>query len=137
MPRRLRLVLLSLLAAVAIAAALPAAASARVVLVASGDTFATLTDVTTNRVTAGCRCPAARARRRSRPDGARGYVAADATLAALDLAAGQAVALLVLPGRPTALAISADGLRLYAARRGAVDVVDTTTFALVGSIALG
>ena len=37
----------------------------------------------------------------------------------------------------TALAMSADGQRLYAARRGAIDVIDAPTMTLKASIALG
>jgi DNA-binding beta-propeller fold protein YncE len=81
--RRFAKVLPMLLAAALLA---PAAASARVVLVATGDGAATLTDVATNQVVAripvGGRSRAAVAA----PDGSRGYVAAGTRVLGIDLA---------------------------------------------------
>ncbi|MEA2321528.1 MAG: hypothetical protein QOD81_1378, partial [Solirubrobacteraceae bacterium] len=126
--------LLPLLAAAVLLA--PAAAHARVVLVASGDGAATLTDVATNQVVA--RIPVGG---RSRavavaPDGSRGYVAAGARVLGIDLATRLPVGAATLRGTATGLAESADGRRLYAARPGAIDVIDAATFAVVGSIPL-
>src|SRR4051794_1590918 len=114
----------------------PAGAHARVVLVATGDGTATLTDVATNQVVArvpvGGRPRAAVAA----PDGSRGYVAAGARVVGIDLATRLPVGEAALPGTPTALAVSADGLRLYAARPGALDVIDAPTYAVLFSIRL-
>src|SRR3954468_23520421 len=150
--RRFATVLPALLAVALLA---PAGASARVVLVATGDGTATLTDVATNQVVArvpvGGRTRAAlaapggsrglvrggaRAVRAAPPDGSRGYVGAGARVVGIDLATRLPVGEAALPGTPTALAVSADGLRLYAARPGALDVIDAPTFAVRGSIRL-
>src|SRR3954449_12200968 len=95
-------------ALLALALLAPAAAHARVVLVATGDGTATLTDVATNQVVArvpvGGRTRAAVAA----PDGSRGYVAAGARVVGIDLATrlpgGEA-------GRPGAPAARAGGAR--------------------------
>ena len=86
---------------------------------------ATLTDVATNQVVhaipVGGRSRAVAAA----PDGSRGYVAAGTACARdrpRDPPAGRRRE--PEPGRRGALAVSADGLRLYAARRGALDVID-------------
>src|SRR5258706_16394961 len=108
----------ALLAMLAGCLLLPAAAGARVVIVAGGDGAATLTNVSTNRIAAripvGGRSRAAAAS----PDGSRGYVAAGNRVVALDLTpflpAGEAA----LPAPPTAPAASADGPRLFARPRG-------------------
>jgi DNA-binding beta-propeller fold protein YncE len=55
---------------------------------------------------------------------------------AIDLTTLQPVGGATLAGAPSALAVSADGARLYAARPGAIDVIDPTTFAVLGSIRL-
>src|SRR5215218_2125914 len=114
----------------------PADASARVVLVATGQGTATLTDVATNRVVA--RVPVGG---RSRgvavaPDGSRGYVAAGSRVVGFDLGTRLPVGVAAVPGVPAVLAVSADGLRLYAARPGALDVIDAATFAVLASIRL-
>src|SRR5213078_985363 len=123
--------------AVLFAIALAPAAHARVVVVASGDGAATLTDVTTNRVVArvpvGARSRAAAVA----PDGTRGYVAAGRRVVAINLASRAVVAGVNARGGVTALAASDDGQRLYAARRGAIDVIDAPTLTVRGSIALG
>src|SRR4051794_39464354 len=78
--------------AVLAALAMVPAAHARVVVVASGDGAATLTDVTTNKVVArigvGARSRAAAVA----PDGTRGYVAAGRRIVAIDLASRAIVA---------------------------------------------
>src|SRR4051812_15877633 len=121
-----------------IAAALlaPSAASARVVLVATGDGAATVTDVATNQVVAripvGGRSRAAAAA----PDGSRGYVAAGTRVLGIDLTTRLPVGAANVAGAPSALAVSADGRRLYAARPGALDVIDAATFGVLASIRL-
>src|SRR6476659_3845539 len=102
-----------LLASLAAVLTLPAAAGARVIIVASGDGAATLTDVTTNRVVArigvGGRTRAAAAA----PDGTRGYVATGGHVVAIDLATRAIVGTAAVGGTVTALAVSRDGQRLY------------------------
>ena len=104
---------LVLLAALAVVPA----AHARVVVVATDDGTATLTDVTTNKVVA--RIPVGgRARGAAvAPDGTRGYVATGRHVAAIDLGAHRVVANVNVPGGVTTLAASGDGQRLYVARR--------------------
>src|SRR3954462_12804791 len=130
-----------------IAAALlaPSAASARVVLVATGDGAATLTDVATNAVVAripvGGRSRAVAAAPRSRagaagPAGSRGYVAAGRRILGIDLTTRLPVGAANIAGTPAALAVSANGARLYAARRGALEVIAAATFAALASIRL-
>src|SRR6476659_9761313 len=113
-----------LLASLAAVLTLPAAAGARVIIVASGDGAATLTDVTTNKVVArigvGGRTRAAAAA----PDGSRGFVAAGNRVVAIDLATRTVVGSATVGGTVAALAVSRDGQRLYASRRGALDVID-------------
>jgi YVTN family beta-propeller protein len=125
--------LTTLLAALAVAPA----ADARVVVVASGDGAATLTDVTTNKVAArvavGGRTRAAAVA----PDGSRGYVAAGTRVVAIDLATRAIAGAANARGTVTAIAASDDGHRLYAARRGAIDVIDAPTMTVIASIALG
>src|SRR5919107_1083608 len=125
---------LPILAAVALLR--PAAACARVVVVATGTGTAALTDVATNRVVArvpvGGRSRAAVAA----PDGSRGYVAAGRRVLAVDLTTRIPVGAANLRGTATALAVATDGARLYVGRPRAIDVVDATTFAVTGSIRL-
>ena len=113
------------------------AAHARVVLVASGDGAATLTDVTTNKVVARIRVGARSRAAAVAPDGTRGYVAAGRRMVAIDLATRTIVAGVNAGGAVTALAASDDGQRLYASRRGAIDVIDAPTMTVKASIALG
>src|SRR3954453_12834446 len=98
-----------------IAAALlaPSAASARVVLVATGDGAATLTDVATNQVVA--RIPVGGRTRATAgaPDGARAYVAGAVRGFRIEFPPRQPVGAATLAGASSALAVSADGLRLY------------------------
>jgi Ca2+-binding RTX toxin-like protein len=112
-------------------------ADARVVVVASGDSAATLTDVTTNKVVArvavGGRTRAAAVA----PDGTRGYVATGRRVIALDLGTRAGVGTAVVRRTVSALATSSDGQRLYAARPGAIDVIDAPTMTVRASIALG
>src|SRR4051794_39452486 len=118
------------------ALALPAAASARVVVVATGTGTAALTDVATNRVVASVPVGGRSRAVAAAPDGSRGYVAAGRRVLGIDLTTRLPVGAANLPGTPAALAVSADGARLYAARPGALDVVDSATFAILASIRL-
>src|SRR3954469_11651282 len=123
-------------ALVAAALLAPAAASARVVLVATGDGAATLTDVATNQVVARIPVGGRTRATAAAPDGSRGYVAAGVRVVGIDLTTRQPVGAATLAGAPSALAVSADGLRVYAARPGAIDVIDPGTVAGLGWIRL-
>src|SRR4051794_3261989 len=131
--RRFATVLPALIAAALLA---PSAASARVVLVATGDGAATLTDVATNqvvgRIPVGGRSRAVAAA----PDGSRGYVAAGRRGLGIDLSTRPPGGAAAIAGTQSTLAVSADGRRLYAARRAALDVIDPATFAVLGSVRL-
>lgn len=117
--------------------ALAPAAHARVVVVASGDRAATLTDVTTNKVAAriavGGRTRAAAVA----PDGTRAYVATGRRVVAIDLGTRAVAGTAVARGTVTALAASSDGQRVYAARGGALEVIDAPTMTVRSAIALG
>ena len=129
--------LTSVLAVLSAFAPVPAA-HARVVVVASGDGAATLTDVTTNKVVARIARGRALARRRRGPRRhprlRRGRAARRRHRprhAARSWPASTRAA------RSRALAASDDGQRLYASRRGAIDVIDAPTMTVRASIALG
>src|SRR4051794_9019600 len=131
--RRFATVLPALLAVALLA---PAAAPARVVLVATGEGGVPRPDAEPNGFapqTRGGGRPRAPA---AAPDGSRGYVAAGVRVVAIDLTTRQPVGAATLAGAPSALAVSADGLRLYAARPGAIDVIDPATFSVLASIRL-
>src|SRR3954451_2502353 len=131
--RRFATVLPALLAVALLA---PAAASARVVLVATGDGAVTLTDVETNRIATQIPVGGRTRATAAAPDGSRGNVAAGVRVVAIDLTTRQPVGAATLAGAPSALAVSADGLRVYAARPGAIDVIDPATFSVLASIRL-
>src|SRR3954451_17345336 len=131
--RRFATVLPALLAAALLASA---AASARVVLVATGDGAATLTDVATNQVAARIPLGGRTRATAAAPDGSRSHVAAGVGVVAIALTTRQPVGAATLAGAPSALAVSADGLRLYAARPGAIDVIDSATFSVLASVRL-
>src|SRR5215207_1792982 len=99
-------------------------AGARVVVVATGDRAATLTDVSTNKVSA--RIPVGGMTRAAAvaPDGTRGYVATGRRVVALDLGTRAVTATATAGATVTALAASSDGRRLYAAHAGGIDVID-------------
>src|SRR3954463_9425464 len=105
-------------ALIAVALLAPAAASARVVLVATGDGAATLTDVVTNQIVAripvGGRSRAAVAA----PDGSRGYVAAGTRVLGIDLATRLPVGAANLAGAAGAPAGRRARARPRRARRG-------------------
>src|SRR4051794_32925250 len=102
-----------------VALAVAPTAGARVVVVASGDRAATLTDVTTNKVVARIGVGGVSRAAAVASDGPRGYVAAGRRGVAIDLATRTVVATATAGGMVSGLAASADGQRLYAARPGA------------------
>ena len=108
------------------------------VVVASGDANATLTDVSTSKVVAripvGGRSRAAVAA----PDGSRGYVAAGARVVAIDLTTRQVTAAAQLGGAARrARRLGRRRAGSTPSRRGAVEVIDTATFTVVRAIAHG
>ena len=135
MPSMHRFLVTALLAVAALAVA--PAAYARVVVVASGDAAATLTDVTTNKVVARVSVGGHTRAAAVAADGTRAYVSTGRRVVALDLATRAVVASATTRGTVTALAASSDGQRVYAARAGAIDVIDASTMTVLASIALG
>jgi DNA-binding beta-propeller fold protein YncE len=133
----MRATLLSLLLSMATAAALAAPAHARVLLVAAGDANATLVDVSSGRLVARVAVPGRARAVAVAPDGVRGYVAAGAGVAAIDLNGRVTAGDLQLTGTPTALAIGANGARLAAARKGALDIIDPVGLTVMRSADLG
>ena len=100
---------------------------------------ATLTDVATNQLVARVAVgPGAAARPGSRPTArAADYVAAGNRVLGIDLATRVPVSAATLAGTATGLAVSSDGVRLFAGGRpGAIDVIDAATFTVAGTIAL-
>ena len=128
--------LLTALTALLACALLPAAAQARVVVVATGDASATLVDVRTNAVVAKVGVPGRSRAVTASPNGDRAYVAAGNRVVAIDLAARRVAGGANLPSAASALAVSPDGMRLYAARGRAIAVLDAAGPALRGSISL-
>jgi Ca2+-binding RTX toxin-like protein len=130
--------LASLLPAVAAALALlPGAADARVVVVAGTDGAAHLTDVLSNARVARLPLGAPGRAAAAAPDGSRGFAAAGRRVVAIDLETRAVAGAVAVPGVPAALAVAADGSRLYAARPGALDVIDPVALRLLGTIPLG
>jgi DNA-binding beta-propeller fold protein YncE len=106
-------------------------------VVATGNATATLLDVQSGALVA--RVPVAGGTRAVAvaPDGSRGYVAAGAGVAAIDLNARTRVGDVQLTGTPTAIAISASGHRLVAVRKGALDSIDPIAMTVTRSVNLG
>src|SRR5829696_2054854 len=122
-------------AALLVLALVPAAAQARVVVVASSD-GAQITDAASNAVVARLalgRSSAAAAA----PDGSAAFVAAGDRVVRIDLGSRAATGEVAAGGPVADLAMSADGTRLYAARRGGVAVLDPRTLTVLGTIPLG
>src|SRR5438093_6852826 len=124
----------TLLACLLAALASPAAAGARVVVIASGDANATLADVSTNRVVNRVAVGGVARAVAVAPDGSRAFVAAGNQIVSVDLGAQAVTASVTLGGLVGGLAISADGARLYASRPAALDVLDTATLHGAGTV---
>src|SRR4051812_8863451 len=116
--------------------ALPAAASARVVAVASGDGNLALADVSSNKVINRVAIGGTTSAVAMAPDGTRAYVASGGRISAVDLGTQKVAGTATAGGAIQGLAISADAARLYAARRGGVDVIDTSTLEVAGVVPL-
>src|SRR5258708_6689100 len=109
-----------------LALAAPSAASARVIVIASGDANATFADVSSNRVINRTRVPGATRAVAVAADGGRAFVAAGRTVVVMDLMRQAPTRRVVVGAVIGGLAISADGARLYASRPGGLDILDTT-----------
>src|SRR4051794_3386131 len=116
----------------------PATAEARVALVATQTPELPLIDLTSDRVVARIALPGPGGAVAVSRDGSRGFVAAGATIVAIDVnerteltrrAHGTAAV--------TALAVSPDGRRLYAVQGPRLRILDSATLGLRGSVALG
>ncbi len=106
--------------------ALPQGAEARSVLVAVGTPGVVLVDQTSGRVGSpiGLGGPAVAVA--TAPDGARGYVATGRRIATVDLVQRNVAGYASLRSGLMGLAVSPNGSRLLAGRRGAVDVLATS-----------
>src|SRR5206468_9885930 len=101
-----RRVCISLLAATALAAAVPSAASARSIVVATGTRYATLVDVSTNAVTGRIDT---RGKTRAvvvSPDGTRAYVASGRRVLIVDITGGHVAGGVRLDATVVSLALS-------------------------------
>ena len=138
MSPRLPLQLRALAGALTLLLALPAAASARAVLVAGGTPGLVSVDQSTGRVAAplGLGGPAVAVTTSS--DGARAYVAAGRRVATVGIADRRTEGFTTLRAGIMSLATSPNGSRLLAGRRGAIDVLATASLpAPIATIALG
>src|SRR3954453_1672766 len=100
-------------AVLAVALLLPAAASARVAVVASGTTKALFVDTGSNAVAGALALPGRTRAVAASPDGTRAFVAAGDQVVAIDLAARARSGAVGLPSRPVALAVSSDAGALF------------------------
>src|SRR6478609_2395927 len=105
--------------------ACPPAACARVVAIAGADRAATFTDVS-NGTVAEVALPGRARTVAVAPDGSRAWFGVGARVVPVDLASRQAGAPIRVGGRVTALAVSSDGARVYAARPGGIAVIGTS-----------
>ena len=121
----------ALLVALAFVLAPLPAAQARVALVASGTPELVLLDVTSDRVVARIALPGPSTAVAVDGDGARGFVAAGATVVGLDVNERTEIARRAL-GSATirGMAVSPDGHRLYAVQGRRLRVLRTSTLAL-------
>ena len=132
-----RSALAAALALFALACVSPAAAPARVALVATGTPELALVDIGSNKVVTRIALPAAGRAVAVSGDGRRGYVAAGATVIALDVNKRTELARRSFGGAPvTALAVSPDRRWLYAVQGRRLRVLRATTLRPLSSIAL-
>lgn len=116
----------------------PAMAQARVALVATQSAELTFVDMSSDRVVARLALPGpGRAVAVSR-DGSRGFVAAGATIVAVDVNERTELTRRTHGSAPvTSLAVAPDGRRLYAVQGQRLRILDAATLALRGSVELG
>ena len=132
----LRASLTALLTAAAVVLAAGSAAHARSIVIATGTGELALTDVPADKVVARLALGSPTRAVVAAPDGARAFVASGRQITVVDLASRATASAPPLAGAIISLAISQDGARLLAARRGAIDVFDTATMTPAGSINL-
>jgi len=114
----------------------PAAAHARVVVVALDRPQAALLDVTTRQIAARVALPGRARAVATAADGSRAYVAAGRGVTAIDLASRAVAGRAALPGTATAVAVAPDGARVYATRGRVLDVIDAATLRPLAAIRL-
>ena len=102
----------------------PAAAQARVVVVATDRPQAALLDVSTNAIAARVALPGRARAVATTNDGSRAYVAAGRGLTAIDLGTRAVVGTAALGGVVTTVATSPDGARVYATRGRVLHILD-------------
>ncbi|HEV2819175.1 MAG TPA: hypothetical protein VGW11_01575 [Solirubrobacteraceae bacterium] len=135
MHRRLKLLLISLACAGgAVVTAMPAA-QARVAVVATGDARPAITAFGGTEVVARPDVGGATRAVTASPDGSRAFVAADRRVVRLDLTTKEAAGgTMDLGSNVVHLDISGDGGRIFAARRGAIDIIDAATLGRIDTI---
>ncbi|MEA2127255.1 MAG: hypothetical protein QOJ85_146, partial [Solirubrobacteraceae bacterium] len=116
----------------------PATAQARVALVASETPELPLVDLGTDRVVDRIALPGPGSAVAVSGDGSRGFAAAGATIVAIDVNERTELARRKHGTTAvTSLAVSPDGRRLYAVQGPRLDILDSTTLGLRGSVQLG
>ena len=127
---------IAILAALGAALLAPAAADARLLVVATGDERPALLDAATHQVVTRLTAAAPAQDVVVARDGTRAWVAAGAQVLLVDLRAPANVTSRTLPAPVAGLALSpGDGL-LYAAGGGQLSVLDSATLATVGHVRL-
>lgn len=130
-----RLPLLTTLACAGAIAATAPAAHARVAVVATGDDRPAITAFGGTDVVARPDVGGATRAVTASPDGARAFVAADRRVVRIDLTTNKAAGGTVdLGSNVVHLDISGDGGRIFAARRGAIDIIDATTLERIDTV---
>ncbi|MCP9490930.1 MAG: hypothetical protein MSC31_13825 [Solirubrobacteraceae bacterium MAG38_C4-C5] len=134
MHQRLTLLTTLACAAGAIAVATPAA-HARVAVVATGDDRPAITAFGGTEVVARPDVGGATRAVTASPDGARAFVAADRRVVRIDLTTNEAAGRSVdLGSNVVHLDTSGDGGRIFAARRGAIDIIDAATLERIDTV---
>ena len=119
-------------------ALVPATAQARVALVATQTPELPLVDLSSDQIVARIPLPAPGLAVAVSRDGGRGFVAAGATIVAVDVNERAELVRATHGSAPvTGLAVSRDGRRLYAVQGPRLRVLDASTLGLLGSVPLG
>ncbi len=127
--------LTTLACAAATGAAATPAAHARVAVVATGDERPAITAFGGTEVVARPDVGGATRAVTASPDGARAFVAADRRVVRIDLTTNEAAGGTVdLGSNVVHLDISGDGGRIFAARRGAIDIIDAATLQRIDTV---
>ncbi|MEA2150838.1 MAG: hypothetical protein QOD69_2668, partial [Solirubrobacteraceae bacterium] len=119
-------------------ALVPAAAQARVALVATNTPELPVVDVSSDSVVARIPLPGPGLAVAVTREGSRGFAAAGSTIVAVDVDERTEIARSTHGTAPvTSLGLSPDGRRLYAVQGPRLRVLDARTLGLIGSVALG